>query len=827
MTLDDQVPLHVPPLHLFGEGGLTYAIDAESPNWIATGARGEEILRLLIRGQEKGSPESVSSLAARYASTRSCEPSVAWMHVHDFVGELARARMVSAHPVRISPYPGRSALLYPQGLRELWIQINNACNLTCAHCLVSSGPGGAPGLEPEALRKLVVRAAALGVERFYLTGGEPFLRRDIFDLADRITGTLDAELVILTNATVFAGAVRKGLDGLDRRRVKLQISIDGARAETNDRIRGPGTFDGALDGARLLSDLGFEVSLTTVTTRSNLAELSEIPALVRRVGARSQHLMWSHRRGRALEGADGFFPDTESLLQAVTRVIDQARAEGTSLDNLEAVRRRVDGVPGTKYDLGNAGWDSLCVYVDGTVYPSAALAGDPRVVCGDVRRQDLAEILETSEVVGRLREATVAAKPGLAEDPFRVLTGGGDLEHAWSFSGDFLGEDPYYPISVALARRVMTDLGSERCGRLGPLAADRPRVYHAMGAGSVACGTADGTLADQPVLTTHSNCVLSFDVDRPRARVREYYGDAAEIPKPELCCRLAYSADLLSHIPREVIDRFYGCGSPVGLAQPASGETMVDLGCGAGIDVFLAARLVGPSGRAIGIDMTDRMLAVASENRPKVAAALGYDVVDFREGFLEKVPVESASVDLVTSNCVINLSPDKPAVFAEAHRILKESGRVVLSDIVSETRVPARLKTNPQLWGECIVGALTQDEFLAELERAGFYGLQLLSKTFWRTVEGMPFYSATVRGYKRSPTATGQTAEHRAIYLGPAKAFVDDDGALFPRNEPRPVSAEVAARLSREPYRGSFQVIAPGANAAAACCSPDPDKSCC
>src|SRR6185436_11691825 len=292
-----------------------------------------------------------------------------------------------------------------------------------------------------------------------------------------------------------------------------------------------------------------------------------------------------------------------------------------------------------------------------------------------------------------------------------------------------------YPIAVALTKRVMTELGEEKRARRNTRSGyDAPLVLHAMGEGAIACGTADGAAAEQPVLTLHSNCVLSFDVDKPRAKVREFYGAAAETPQAELCCPTKYDDSAIKHIPQDVLDRFYGCGSPMTTAGIKEGETVVDLGSGAGIDVFIAAKFVGAKGRAIGVDMTDRMLAVAHENKPKVAAALGYDVVEFREGYLEKIPVESKTVDLVTSNCVVNLSPDKPRVFEEVWRVLKDHGRIVVSDIVSETDVPPHLKVNPQLWGECLVGALTQEEFLAALERAGFYGLEVLKKSYWKDV---------------------------------------------------------------------------------------------
>ncbi|MFN7971094.1 MAG: methyltransferase domain-containing protein [Acidobacteriota bacterium] len=829
LVLAERTPLFVPDLHLFQQDDVTYAVDGDAPNWVAVDARGADILDRIAAAGTAGSPATFGALVARYAGDHQLEAGKAWLHVHDFLKALDRAQMLAEAPFARPPYPGRSSLIEPDGLRELWLQINNACNLECTHCLVSSGPGGAPGVDEAALVRLLDRARELGMERLYVTGGEPFLRKDIFRIADRVTKDHGAELIILTNATVFTGAIRRGLESMDRARVKMQVSIDGARPETNDPIRGLGTFAKALDGAKLLADLGFDVSLTTVTTEQNLGELHEIPAIVKRVGARSQHLMWSHKRGRAVESGNGFFPEHGALAAAVARTVAAAASEGTTLDNLEAVKRRVNGVPGVKYDLGNAGWDSICVYADGKVYPSAALAGEDGVLCGDVTRQDLGDVLATSPVVRALRDATLAKKAHLAGDPFRFFTGGGDLEHAYCFTGDFHGADPYYPISVELTRMVMTELGEEKRARRNQRSGyDAPLLLHAMGQGAVACGTADGAAAEKPVLTLHSNCVLSFDVDKPRAKVREFYGAAAEKPVAALCCPTKYDDSAIAHIPKDVIDRFYGCGSPMTTAGIKPGETVVDLGSGAGIDVFIAAKLVGREGRAIGVDMTDRMLSVAHENKPKVAEALGYDAVEFREGFLEKIPVASRTVDLVTSNCVVNLSPDKPRVFEEIWRILKDHGRIVISDIVSETDVPPHLKVNPQLWGECLVGALTQEQFLAELERAGFYGLEVLSKTYWQDVEGYPFFSVTVRGYKFEKTAGCIFKGHRAVYLGPGKAFVDEEGHQFPRNEPYEVCTDTVAKLSHAPYSAFFAILEPGEERAGyACCAPGSEGTCC
>lgn len=815
-----RAPLFVPDLHLFTEAGLSYAIDAGRPNWIALEERGRAILDELVRAPG-GYTEN--RLVPWYATRFDLEPGRAWLHVRDFVASLRRAGMVAAEPFVAPPYPGRHALIAPEGLRELWIQVNNACNLTCSHCLVSSGPGEHPGLPGEILSGTIASAAELGLERLYLTGGEPFVRRDIFDLIRRATDDHGLEVIVLTNGTVFQGRVKDQLTALDRERVRVQVSVDGARPDSNDPVRGPGAFKKALDGARLLTDLGFQVSLSTVVGESNLAELAHMPEVAHSVGASSQHLMWAHRRGRAESSLNGFFPAIEAMIAALAQTIDAAERFAISLDNLDAVKRRVNGVPGIKYDYGNGGWDSLCLFIDGKVYPTAALVGDPRLVCGDIGARDLAEIFSDSPALARLRQVSLANRPDMRTDPLRFFTGGGDWEHAFWATGDLHGRDPYYPIAEYLVRRVMTELGQEKLARGNRRSGyDAPLVLHAMGQGALACATVDGQAAQQPVLTLHSNCVLSFDVDKPRAAVREYYGAAAEVPQADLCCPTSYDPVATDHIPEAVLERFYGCGSPMASAGIQPGETVVDLGSGAGIDVFIAARLVGPGGRAIGVDMTEEMLAVARANQPLVAEALGYDVVAFERGFLEAIPLADRSVDLVTSNCVINLSPDKPRVFEEIWRILADHGRINVSDIVSDRPVPAHITANPALWGECLAGALTQDAFLAELERAGFYGLTVLSRTYWKQVEGHDFYSVTVRGYKFEKTDGCVFMGQRAVYLGPGKAFVDEEGHVFARNEPLEICTDTAAKLRRAPYADMFAVLEPGEEAVSyACCAPD------
>jgi arsenite methyltransferase len=177
------------------------------------------------------------------------------------------------------------------------------------------------------------------------------------------------------------------------------------------------------------------------------------------------------------------------------------------------------------------------------------------------------------------------------------------------------------------------------------------------------------------------------------------------------------------------------CGDPVEYAQPGPGEVVVDLGSGAGRDAFIAAREVGPGGRVIGVDMTDDMLALARANAVRFAAASGLANVEFRKGFIEELPVRDGEADVVISNCVINLSPDKPRVFREVHRILKPGGRMVVSDIVLNRELPPELKENDALYAGCVAGALQRQDYLGAIAAAGFRQVRVLTDVSY-TAEG-------------------------------------------------------------------------------------------
>ena len=424
--LNHQTRLYTPSLSVVTRSGWTVFVDAEAPNWVSTDARGAWVLQTVA-----GSPVDFSTLVARYATQWEMDGAKAWVHLQSFLSDALRHGVVSLTPVEPPPYQGRSHHLSLSRLRECWFQTNNSCNLTCSHCLVSSSPRGEPGLPTATWRSLIAQAVALGVDRFYITGGEPFVRPDMPELIRTITETHKIEVILLTNATLFQGSRGKVLDTFDRTRVKFQVSIDGSTPEINDPIRGPGSFEVAVAGMRELSRRGFEVTITTVTTGSNLQDLPNITRLAASCGVRSQHLMWMHRRGRVTDEHNGWFPQTPQLIEAVRAVKHEADRLGVILDNAASFELRANAPPRTKFDLGNAGWQSLCVYADGHVYPSAALANHTPLDCGEATNGvGLEQIWRTSPILQTIREASVVRKAQAADDPFRYLTGGGDLEHS-------------------------------------------------------------------------------------------------------------------------------------------------------------------------------------------------------------------------------------------------------------------------------------------------------------------------------------------------------------------------------------------------------------
>jgi arsenite methyltransferase len=200
-----------------------------------------------------------------------------------------------------------------------------------------------------------------------------------------------------------------------------------------------------------------------------------------------------------------------------------------------------------------------------------------------------------------------------------------------------------------------------------------------------------------------------------------------------------YEAGQTAGLPAEALLASLGCGNPTMLAELKSGEVVLDLGSGGGIDVLLSAKRVGPTGKAYGLDMTDEMLALANANKARAGATN----VEFLKGEIEKIPLPDNSVDVIISNCVVNLSGDKPSVLREAFRVLKPGGRFAVSDVVVRGDVPEVIRKNVELWIGCVAGALEEQEFVSLLEKSGFENVSIEPTRFYKAEDAAAFLANT------------------------------------------------------------------------------------
>jgi arsenite methyltransferase len=329
--------------------------------------------------------------------------------------------------------------------------------------------------------------------------------------------------------------------------------------------------------------------------------------------------------------------------------------------------------------------------------------------------------------------------------------------------------------------------------------------------------------------------------------VRQRYSQAAQETEKALCCPVSYDPRLLEVIPEEILDKDYGCGDPTPFIRP--GDTVLDLGSGGGKVCYIAAQVVGPEGRIIGVDYNRDMLALARKHQASVARQLGYNNVEFRCGLIQDLQLDldalaeelgrrpvgdqyswlemrtleeklrrdqplipDESVDCIVSNCVLNLvrPQDRDQLFQEIFRVLRRGGRAVICDITADEDVPEAMRLDSSLWSGCISGAHREDLFLQAFANAGFHGIEILKREVdpWRVVNGIEFRSMTVRAYKGKQGPCWERKQ-ALVYRGPFKKVEDDDGHVFVRGERMAVCDKTYHLLQRPPYEGLFELVQP------------------
>ena len=351
--------------------------------------------------------------------------------------------------------------------------------------------------------------------------------------------------------------------------------------------------------------------------------------------------------------------------------------------------------------------------------------------------------------------------------------------------------------------------------------------------------------------TAHNGKQSGSSLDH-EAAVLQRYGNAAAEVEACLCLPVSYDKALLQVIPDEIIEKDYGCGDPSRYIR--AGETVLDLGSGSGKACYIIAQIVGPNGKVTGVDFNPPMLELARKYQKSIGDKLGYHNVEFRRGkiqdlktdlelvdqrlqddpvrsvtdlarleeFANRIRVEKPliadeSIDVIVSNCVLNLvrPEDKRQLFAEMYRVLKRGGRVAISDIVSDEPVPEHLAQDPNLWSACVSGAFQEEDFLRAFDDAKFHGIQIeeFSSQAYQTIEGIEFRAVTVTAYKgkEGPCLERNQA---VVYRGPWKQVVDDDGHTLNRGARMAVCDKTFRLYSQPPYAGQFILVPPRAEIA-------------
>ena len=321
---------------------------------------------------------------------------------------------------------------------------------------------------------------------------------------------------------------------------------------------------------------------------------------------------------------------------------------------------------------------------------------------------------------------------------------------------------------------------------------------------------------------------MADDVTTKHEQVREYYGETLQSSDDlkTSCCTSGAIPDefkkILAMIDDEVMARFYGCGSPI--PEAVEGLRVLDLGCGTGRDCYLLSSLVGAEGHVIGVDMTDEQLDVARRAVDSMTQKYGYDSpnVEFRKGKIEDLAscdIEDNSIDLILSNCVLNLSPDKERVFSEIFRVLKPGGELYFSDVYCDRRIPEALQNDPVFHGECLGGALYFEDFRRLLNRNGCQDYRVIANAeidlendaIAQQAGCLQFYSMTVRAFKLDTVEDceedyGQMATYLGTAPGRPHHFTLDDEHAFETRRPVRVSGNTAAMLSQTRFQKYFEV---------------------
>jgi radical SAM protein with 4Fe4S-binding SPASM domain len=506
MAIDLNGVFYTPDFVQLEQDGVFLLIDPGSPNWVSTSRVGAQILRRC------DGRHTLAELGAGLSPRGDWDEGT----LTNFLVDAAEAGFVSNNPDVVPPYRGRGSAISPGRLEEVWVYTNDSCHLRCRHCLVSAGEMVAKQPSLMQIRETIDQALALGASRIYLTGGEPFLRKDILSIIEY--GVNRCQTVVLTTGTRFDDDVISRLAKLDNGNLLLQISLEGPDVATHDAIKGRGNFDRSLAAIKRLVGAGIDPIVSTTLTSLNQERVGDITRLLATLGVADHHIIWLHGRGRLRQHLDELLVPGESVAGVMNELASVSQETGVVVDNDESLRVRVRGARGHKNDLCNCAYSMLSVASDGTVYPCAALSGEPQFAAGSIREQTLGEVWRGSSVLQWVRDNSVQKRVGCSSCYLKFFCGGGCFAQSFfdheisTGEGCIMAPDPYCEAYKSRLLDIMWELA--RAGidapRDGP-----PRIFNTMETELAACAVSDNEVLDGAfdVGTYHCSCVLAMDVE--------------------------------------------------------------------------------------------------------------------------------------------------------------------------------------------------------------------------------------------------------------------------------------------------------------------------
>ena len=648
-------------------------------------------------------------------------------------------------------------------LTTLQVNMGNLCNQNCRHCHVDASPGGKNTMPGSVADDIVKFLSRNKLKTLDITGGAPELNAH-FDYLILNARPFVEELIVRSNLTVFFESGKGYLPEFFRKyKIRLVCSLPCYTEKNVDNQRGEGVFRKSIEAIKALNALGYAQNHDL---RLDLVYNPMGAYLPPGQEALEKDYRLNLKKNYGLD-FDRLIAITNVPLKRFKRQLDSCGEYGKYLELLKENfnPEAVENIMCKNF---------LSVGFDGNLYDC-----DFNQALGWAIKDEAGKHLTIGELTPEILKGR------------EIMAG----EHCLSCTAGF----------GSSCQGALTAIEN----RIRPRAAMPP----------------DSRNSVNPALST----VKNYD-ELVKGGVKEYYGKILKTKKDlktSACC----SADslpenlrrIVQKIDSEITDKFYGCGAVI--PPLLEGCRVLDLGCGTGRDCFIVSYLAGEGGFVIGVDMTDEQLKIARKHIDGQMKKFGFleKNLEFKKGYIEElkeIGIRDNSIDVVISNCVINLSPDKESVFREIFRVLKPGGELYFSDVFSSRRIPEDLKSDEVLYGECLGGALYIEDFRRLLEKLGCPDYRLVNKNkiilsdprMKEKTQGLDFYSMTIRAFKLADLEDrcedyGQIAVYRGTIPGHPDQFILDDHHIFLKAKPMPVCGNTAAMLEKTRYAKHFKLI--------------------